>query len=439
MVIVTWAIIFALIAINALYVAAEFAAVSVRRSQMRTLAEGGNRRAAKLVPILENTHRLDRYIAACQIGITFSSLVLGAFGQSRLAAELVPALTGLGGLQQVAAQSIAAGIVLAGLTAFQVVLGELVPKSLALQYPVQTALLTALPMRWSESLYSWFIATLNGSGNLLLRLLGFSTETQRHIHSPEEIELLLAESRKGGLLELEEHRRLLQALRLGGRTARQIMVPRREVEGVDITLPADEIVRRLVDSPYTRLPVYRESLDNLLGLIHTKDLVARYLALGEITSIEPLLRPVLYVPESFTVDRLLALLREKRQQQAIVVDEFGGIEGLVTLEDVLTGMLGELTDEFKVRRTLLEPQRLADGRVRLPGKLPVDQAESWTGVRWSGESETVGGRVIEALGHLPATGERVTVGGAQVEVERVKGHVIETVVVTPLPHEEDAQ
>lgn len=436
MALVTWSIIFALIAINALYVAAEFGAVSVRRSQIRSMAEEGNRQAARLLPILEDSHRLDRYIAACQIGITFSSLLLGAFAQSRLAAQLAPLLTGWGGFGEVAAQSLSAGVVLAGLTSLQVLLGELVPKSIALQFPAQTALLTALPMRWSQSFFSWFIFVLNGSGNLLLRTLGFSTGSQRHIHSPEEIELLLAESRKGGLLESEEHRRMVQALRLRGRTARQIMIPRREIEAVDIALPATEVMRRMVDSPYTRLPVYRESLDNLLGMIHTKDLVAHYLARGEITSVEPLLRPVLYVPESFTADRLLALLRERKQQQAMVVDEFGGIEGLVTLEDVLTGMLGELTDEFKRRRTRLEPQRLADGRVRLPGQLPVDQAEAWTGVRWQGESDTVGGRVIEALGHLPAVGERVTVAGAEVEVERVKGHVVETVLVTLPPAEE---
>lgn len=438
MALVPWAIIFALIAVNALYVAAEFAAVSVRRSQVSTLADEGSRRAAGLLPILEDSRRLDRYIAACQIGITFSSLVLGAYGQSRLAGQLAPLLARWGGMGEVAAHSAAAGTILAGLTGLQVMLGELVPKSLALQFPVQTALLTYLPLRWSQSLFAWFIAVLNGSGNLLLRLLGFSTETQRHLHSPEEIALIFAESRKGGMLASEAHRRLQQALRLGGRTARQIMVPRREMEAVDLALPPEEVMRRLVESPYTRLPVYRDSLDNLLGIVHTKDLIARYLAREEVASVEPLLRPVLYVPESFTVDRLLALLREKRQQQAIVVDEFGGIEGLVTLEDVLTGMLGELTDEFKRRRSL-QPQRLPDGRVRLPGQLPVDQAEAWTGVRWRGESETVGGRVIEALGHFPLAGEVVTVDGVRVEVERVGEHVIETMVVTPPPAGEEEE
>lgn len=428
MTLLPWLIVFTLIAVNALYVAAEFATVSVRPSQLRVLAGTGNRKAAALLPVVENIHHLDRYIAACQIGITFSSLALGAYGQSRLADQLAPLLANLGGMQMPAAQSLAAGIVLVGLTIAQVLLGELVPKSIALQYSSQTAILTALPMRWSQSAFAWFIAVLNGSGNGLLRLFGFSTETQRHIHSPQEIGLLLSESRKGGLLESEVHRRLQQGLRMSDRSARQLMVPRGRLAAIDIATSMPEVIRQLTESPFTRMPVYRGSLDNLLGILHIKDLLAHSLEKGEIATIEPLLRPIVYVPESLTADRLLARLREEKSQQAIVIDEFGGIEGLVTLEDILTGMLGEIADEFKGRR---QPERLPDGRVRLPGRLPLEEAEAWTGVRWQGKSDTIGGRVIEVLGELPTVSLCVIVDGARVEVETVREHHIETLVVIP--------
>lgn len=182
-----WLVIASLILINALYVAAEFAAVGVRRGQVRQLVQEGHRLAKRLLPILNDASRLDTYIAACQIGITFSSLILGAYGQATLARDLAPVFQSWGNMQAVAAQSTSAGAVLIFLTALQVIFGELVPKSIALQYPLQLALYTFLPMRWSLMLYSWFIGILNGSGMFLLKLLGVSSSGHRHIHSPEEM------------------------------------------------------------------------------------------------------------------------------------------------------------------------------------------------------------------------------------------------------------
>src|SRR4029450_7589200 len=195
-----WGVIFLLIAVNALYVAAEFAAVSVRRSRIRNLAEEGSSLASRLLPMLENSHKLDRYIAASQIGITLSSLVLGAYGQATLAVQLRPWFQSWGGFQETVAQSTSAGVVLVFLTVIQMVLGDLVPKALALQYPTQTALYTFVPMSWSLKLFSWFIGLLNGTGLRLLKLMGMDQAGHRHIHSPEEIDLLIVESRKGGLL-----------------------------------------------------------------------------------------------------------------------------------------------------------------------------------------------------------------------------------------------
>ena len=258
-----WAIIALLILLTGLYVAAEFAAVSARRSRLRGLAQDGNGLAARLLPVLENPRELDRYIAASQVGITLSSLILGAYGQAKLAPYITPLFEGVGGLEPETARSTAAAVVLVFLTILAVVIGELVPKSLALQHPTRTALFTVLPMQWSMRAFAWSISLLNGSGVLLLKLLRVPTSGHRHVHSPEEIALLIAESRDGGLLEPEEQVRLHRALRLNLRTARQFMVPRARLAALDASLPFHDVLRVVVSSPYSRLPVYRGSLDTI--------------------------------------------------------------------------------------------------------------------------------------------------------------------------------
>ncbi|MBB4634690.1 hemolysin family protein [Longimicrobium terrae] len=423
-------VILVLIALTALYVAAEFAAVSVRRSRIRQRAEQGDASARRVLPYLDNPQALDRYIAACQIGITLTSLIIGAFGQAALAEPLAGLLQRIwSGLTPATALSTSAVVILVGLTVLSMVLSELVPKSLALQFPTQVALRTSLPMKWSISAFGIFIRFLNGSGALALRVMGVETTGHRHIHSPEEIDLLIAESRDGGLLEPDEHRRLRRALQLGIRPARHLMVPRQEIVGVDVDTPVAELLRTMADAPYTRLPVYRGDIEHVEGLLHTKDLFRGYLAGGPLTSVRQLMRPILMVHESVTADRLLTLMREKRSHLAIVLDEFGGVAGLVTLDDVLTEVMGEVADEFRVNEPGAE--RLDDGRVRLPGWMRLDQAEPWLDVLWDGDSDTVGGRVMEELGHVPTAGERVRIDGVEVEVEAVAGHAVRTILALP--------
>lgn len=343
---VAWIIILALIGVNALYVAAEFAAVGVRRSRVRRLAEDGNRFAQQILPVVEDGRLLDRYVAACQIGITLSSLVLGAFGQATLPPVIGPWLRHAG-VERIGAESAAAMVVLIGLTSLQVVLGELVPKSLALQFPTRAALATVLPMRWSLRLLAPAINLLNGSGVLLLRLVGARNTGHRHIHSPDELELLIAESRDGGLLEPEEQVRLHRALRLGLRTAGQLMVPRSALAAIDADLPLPDILRTVASSPYTRLPAFRGSIDRVVGVIWTKDVVVHWVTHGDTGSVEPLLHAIVRVREDLPADRLLAFLREQRSHQALVVDAAGRTAGLVTLGDVLTHLLGPTPDELK--------------------------------------------------------------------------------------------
>jgi putative hemolysin len=428
-----WVIVAVLILVNALYVAAEFSAVAVRRTQVQQLAEQGHRLARQLLPVLNDPQALDRYIAACQIGITLSSLVLGAYGQVTFTPTLTTLLGAFAGLDAGTAFAWAAAAVLIGLTATQMILGELVPKSLSLQFPTQVALWTVVPMRWSLRLLTWFIVVLNGSGIAILRLIGMAPGGHHHLHSPEELELLLAESREGGVLKPAEHRRLQRALRLGRRSAREIMVPRTRMQVVDVDTPSAELRAMVVTSPYTRLPVVAGSIDEVIGLLHARDLaVASANGKAELR-VRDHVRPILLVPETLPVDALLSRFREQGQQAAVVLDEYGGTAGLATIHDVLS----ELVGRPESRDGYLRSERLPDGRVRLRGDLRVEEAAEWLGEDSSwpvrgeagSESVTIGGRVLEAIGHVPDPGARVVIDDVEVEVEQVANHAIVSVLV----------
>ncbi len=343
----TWGVILALILMNAVYVAAEFAAVAVPRSRIRQQADEGDALAGRLLPLLLEPRELDRYIAASQVGITLSSLVLGAFGELRLAEPLAAVLERSFGLAADGARSTASATILIGLTVVQMVLGELVPKSIALQYPTRTALWTVQPMRWSLWLLAAFISVLNGSGNALLRALGFRRAANPHVHSPTEIEFLLAESREGGLIEPHEHRRLRQALHLGSRPVRELMVPRERIVSLDVSSTRAEVLRVATESPFTRLPVYQGSIDRILGVLHTRAVVLDAVAPTERFDLRALLRPVLYVPRELPADRLLARMREARRQLAVVCDEYGRTLGIVSVDDILDAVMGDMADDLK--------------------------------------------------------------------------------------------
>ncbi|WP_300793778.1 hemolysin family protein, partial [uncultured Akkermansia sp.] len=342
---VTFVIVF-LILVNAFYVAAEFAAVSVRRNMIREMAENGSRVAVQLLKILENTKELDRYIAACQFGITISSLVLGAYGQVELAAYLFPLFERFGGMDSVMANSAAALVVLIGLTVFQVILGELMPKSLALQFPKQAALYTYYPMRWTQACFAWFIDFLNGSGLLLLKLFRLPPGGHQHIHSQQEINMLLDESHQGGMLEEDEHERLHSALSLAERTVEQIMIPRFQLVCLDADATQEDILDMIADRPHTHIPVYEGSRESVIGMLHIKDMVAAYAEKGILPPLRSMLRQVPCVMEMQTVEMLMARLREDRAKEAFVLDEYGKFVGLVTLERLLGEMVGDIDEEF---------------------------------------------------------------------------------------------
>lgn len=423
-----------LILVNALYVAAEFAAVGARTTRVAQLATQGNRLAAALLPILLDVGRLDRYIAACQIGITASSLILGAFGQATISLALGATLITYAGLEPVGAYALSATITLVVLTSTQVVLGELIPKTLALQYPVRTALITYLPMRWSLVLLAPFIDLLNGSGRLVLRRFGIEAAGgHRHIHSPQEIDLLIRESREGGLLEGKDSERLREALKLGHRRVRQIMVPRRHIASLDLTAPTEQILDQARSSPFTRLPVHRGGLEEVRGYLHIKDVAVALAAGGDHTGLRSLVRPLLILPSSLTIDRALGQMRDRRARIALLVDEYGDAEGLISLEDILRELLGKLSYEGIASHSVA-PTHGPDGRWRLGGRLPLDEAQAWAQIVLgrpldSSTAETLAGWVIERLDTIPEGPCCLQADGLRVEIERMDGAAIGSVLV----------
>jgi len=428
-------IILLLIALTAFYVAAEFGAVGVRRSRLRRMCEDGHPTAARLLPIVDNPQRLNQYIAASQVGITLSGMALGAYAEATLTPRVAPLLEHWASLPGESAESIASAGVLVSLTMLSVVVGEMVPKTVALRYPTETALATTLPMLWSGKFYAWFIVVLDRSASVMRALLRMPTATHRHVHSPEEIGLLIAESRDGGLLEPQEQVRLHRALRLGLRDAKQLMVPRARLTAIELSTSIRDVLRIVATSPYSRLPVFRSSLNEVVGILHTKDVVTHFLQRGRTGTLGSLIRPLLRVPETMAADRLLGFLRERRSHQALVVDAGDAVVGMITLEDVLGELLGAVPDEFKSPRLL--PLRLTDGRVRLPGDLSLDQARVWVEGAWPGESIKVADFVTREAGRLPAAGDELEIAGLSVEVESVENERIASAIVTP-PHLDEA-
>lgn len=343
-----WAGIVILVLANALYVAAEFGAVGVRRSRVRRMSDDGLPLAQRLLPYVEDSVALDRYVGACQVGITVSSLMLGAFAQATLSVGLAPILAQSLALPPVAAMSAATFIVLFSLTALQLVVGELVPKAIALQHPTETALATVVPMQISLRLFWPVIAGLNAISTFVLRLLGTRVQGHGHLHSPEEIELLIAESRDGGFLEPEEQQRLRRALRLGLRKARDLMVPLSQLTMISADAQWADVVRVVSASPFSRLPVYRGATDQIVGTVRVRDILERFVLEGAVP-LERLVRPMVPVAEDLPADRVVGVLREKRAHQAIVVDAGGHALGMITIQDVLNELVGSLRADAQAK------------------------------------------------------------------------------------------
>jgi len=432
------ALVAALIAVNAFYVGTEFALVSLRKGRIRQLAQEGSVRARLLLPIVTDSNALYRSLAACQVGITTSSLVLGAFLQVWSARALEPHLEGWGIGASVASQSAALGLALAAVTFLQVLLGETVPKSVALRDPMRWALASALPLRGSELLFAGFIAILNGSARGILRWFGVRTGDRHGLRSPAEIGLVVTESARVGAVGRELRDGIHNALRFATRTARDVMVPRVRVRGVPENVPIDELRRILREANHTRLPVYRGSLDAIVGFVHAKEVLLKTTGGGPPLTLAEMTRPVLAAPWSAKAGDLFDRMRQARATLAVVLDEHGGTEGIVTLEDLVEEVLGDFEGEFDRERQ--RPEMLPDGRIILRGEDLVAEVNDRYGLRLHAETaHTLGGLVMEKLGRVARPHDRVVVGTAAIEVERMVGRRIETVIAIPVVPGVDAE
>ncbi len=406
-----------LVALNGFFVAAEFALVAVRRSRIDELAAQGSAGARRVQIALTE---LDRYISGTQLGITLASLALGWIGEPALAALIDAGLlaVGLPGGTGVAHSAAAIGVAFAIITFLHIVFGELAPKSLALVRPERVSMWVVRPLVLFSRLMSPIIWVLNGAATGLLRLVGVQAATEAsHVHSPEELRLLVLQSRAHGTLDEADSAMLAGVFDFHEKRARDVMRPRTEVAAIPADATEAEVWAAVRTERYSRFPVYRDTLDDVLGVFLAKDLWLREPGLP--FSLAELVRPALYVPDSRPAERVLDDLRKWRAQMAVVLDEYGGTAGIVTVEDLVEEVIGDITDEYDLAaRTSV----VTDGVLELAGSLSLIDVRSDHRVPIpEGEWSTLGGYAFSRLGRLPKIGDRVAFPGGELEVVAMSG------------------
>jgi len=416
-----------LVLLNAFFVAAEFAIVKVRSSQLDLKAKQGSSRAKIAQHIHEN---LDAYLSASQLGITLASLALGWIGESVVAEMMMKAVHFFGGdLPEATAHKIAIPVAFTLITILHIVLGEQAPKSFAIRYPLETTLLLSYPLRIFYIVFRPFIWFLNGLSNIVLKLLGMNrTAEDQDIHSEEELRLLLTESEEGGAIKQSEHELIQNVFEFDDRIVRNIMVPRTVISALDVDLSPQQMLDKVIDEGYSRMPVYRDSLDNVIGVLYTKDLL-KLMKQDKLdkASIEGVLRPAHFIPMSKRVNDLLREFQRLHIQMAIVISEYGGTAGLVTMEDIIEELVGEIRDEYDEEKPVVEKKSeteyivnalaaINDINEHLPIALPPSQ-----------HYETVSGLMNYLFGRIPAVNEKKEFGGYEFTILKRFRHSVESV------------
>lgn len=420
----------ALILLNGVFVAAEFAIIGAPRVAIERNARTGNRLARLVQRVLRDPRELDRYIATAQLGITSASLALGMYGEHVLAEWLVHHLESLGPLQWLGAHSLASVLAVAFLTYLHVVLGEMVPKSLALQAPGKVAMSISVPMRVIEiSLYPLVVA-LNGLGNGILRLVGVerSPVGEEHYSTADELGFIVAESRAGGRLAREPARVVQELLEFAELTAGEVMVPRTRVMGFALWAEREVVAAALESNRHTRYPVYEGSLDHIIGVVHVKNLLAGLRDDGRLD--RSMVHDVPFVPATEPLDRVLATLRRTRSQIAVVLDEHGGTAGILTLEDLFEEVVGDIADPGETPAIRWDEA----GGLHVAGTVRLDELGEELGLVLEHEDvDTVSGLILTLLGRPPAIGDRVEYKGVVLEVAAVRGKGVQQARVVSAP------
>jgi putative hemolysin len=418
------AIVLALIMIEALFVASELALVSLRDSQVRRIAEHG-RRGAAVAKLVSDPNR---FLAVVQIGVTLTALLSSAYGAVTLSGTAKDALVKHLGLGEGLAGFIGVVGVTLIISYVTLVIGELAPKRLALQRAEGVALLVGPFLDRMAIISRPIIWLLSKSTNLVVRMLGGDPDTSRAAITAEEVRALVAGNTE---IAPDERDLIEEVFAAGERQLREVLVPRTEVEFLDEATPLFKAAQIAAGSPHSRYPVYRESHDEVVGFVHVRDLLDPQQS-GRSTPVRDVVRPVLYLPASKRVLAVLSEMRREGHHLAIVVDEYGGTAGIVTLEDLVEELIGDIRDEYDVEDA--QARRLHGGALEIDGLLNIDDFADETGVELpEGPYETVGGYLMAVLGHLPQVGEMTIVGGHRLSVTEVDGRRVARVRVTPPP------
>ncbi len=435
-------LIFILIALNAFFVSVEFTAVASRRTRIEVLAEEGNKAAGIFKAWLESPSSRDRLIAGSQLGITIISLALGAVGENTFQELLAPWFARL--VLPATAQALASllawlplALSLIIVTSLHVVLGEQVPKVATLHDPEAFALAAARPMRLFLSVFRWFIDGLDWSTRQVLKLFGLSMVGEHlTVFTVEEIKRILSDSEEVGVIEEPEREMLESVFDLGDLLVRQVMVPRTEVLAVEAGTPLHELIDLITETTFTKFPVYEDDLDHIIGVLYVKDLLRLMNASepGDETA-RSLCRPAIYVPETISVHDLLHQFRSNRQHIAIVLDEYGGTAGMVTLEDLLEEIVGEVNDPFD--EVTPDIQQLPDGSAVIDGLTLIDDVNQQLGLELHDPyHDTIAGYVLGLLKHIPRLGETVEKEGVSLRVDAMDGKRIARISLNHKPSPE---
>ncbi|MFB0545630.1 MAG: hemolysin family protein [Anaerolineae bacterium] len=420
-----------LILANGFFAAAEIALVSVRRTRVNQLVAEGSAIAKVIQQAISDP---DRFIAAIQLGVTIASVGLGWIGEATIVQLLEPALHALpGGLLVPVSHTVAAIVAFALITFLAVVLGELAPKSIALQYPEKTAFIVARPTVITENIFRPFIWLLNGSSNSILHLIGLRAPTgHQRVHSVEELRQLVRESQKGGVLEAGHEEVVQKAFRFAARQVQEAMIPRPDIVGVEREATIADLLATFTQSSHARFPVYEGNLDNIVGIVAIKDVLMALAAEPTNTGagIEALIRPTLFVPESRPIGNLLTEMRKRQTQMVVVLDEYGGTAGLVTLEELVEEIVGRLSDEL-----VMEPahvKAIDERTFQVDAQLRVDEVNEALGLSLpeGDDYETVAGFILYLLRRIPKEGEQLRHGDLRITVTGMKGPKIEQVQIT---------
>jgi CBS domain containing-hemolysin-like protein len=424
-------IILILILLNGLFVAAEFAIVTASKPKLRKSAEQGSKTAETILKIVSSAEAQNQFITTAQVGITLVSLGLGMYGEHVFAEWLVGPLHELGHLTEAVAHTIATILAVSLLTYLHVVIGEMIPKSFALQSANSTVTVLYQPMNISDKLFSPLVFILNKASFWVLKLFGISlADSESRLFTPDDLEFIVEESMESELLDPTDQLFIENILDLEERFAEQIMTPRNKIEALPISASKDEIFEKVCTTNKTRYPIYDQTLDHITGVVHIKDL-ARWQVHhpDESPDLTQIQRRALFIPETLPLNQLLSRFRDEQEQLAIVLGEFGGLSGIVSLEDLIEEVVGEIQDEFD--HEPLPIDELEGGLLRVRGDVILGELEQLYHFKWDQDTRaiTIGGLVMEALGDIPQADDELVIGNAAIKVEETEGLAVKTVLI----------